>query len=197
MENQIFQLKFTSKQFSKMASKELKHHDAELNKVRKAIQKDDAEIARIHGQNAIRIKNQANGYLRLASRMDAVASRLESAIKMKQVTKQMGSVTKAMDKVLGTMNVAQIEKTMSAFESAFEEVDMRSQMVEGALNSSTAGGAHEDEVDALLEQVSDAHGLEFASRAANASTAPVHQQEQVQEEAAEEALEKRLAALRG
>ena len=36
-------------------------------------------------QNAIREKTQALNYLRLSSRIDAVAARLESAIRMKQV----------------------------------------------------------------------------------------------------------------
>lgn len=39
-----------------------------------------------HKQNAIREKNQALNYLRLSSRIDAVAARLESAIRMKQVS---------------------------------------------------------------------------------------------------------------
>jgi len=66
--------------------------------------------ARIHAQNAIRNKSNAQNYLRLASRVDAVSSRLESAIKMQQVTKSMGSVVKGMDKVLASMNVEQITK---------------------------------------------------------------------------------------
>lgn len=38
-------------------------------------------------QNSIREKNQALNYLRLSSRIDAVAARLESAIRMKQVSR--------------------------------------------------------------------------------------------------------------
>ena len=44
----------------------------QLLKVKKAIEKGDMEIGRIYGQNAIRLKNEGNGYLKLASRMDAV-----------------------------------------------------------------------------------------------------------------------------
>lgn len=52
----------------------------------KAIEKGNVEGARIYAQNAIREKNQALNYLRLASRIDAVASRVESAVRMKQVS---------------------------------------------------------------------------------------------------------------
>ena len=40
------------------------------------------EGARIYAQNAIREKNQSLNFLRLGSRVDAVAARLESAIRM-------------------------------------------------------------------------------------------------------------------
>jgi charged multivesicular body protein 1 len=43
------------------------------------------EGARIYGQNVIREKNQALNFLRLSSRVDAVAARLETAIRMQQV----------------------------------------------------------------------------------------------------------------
>jgi hypothetical protein len=40
------------------------------------------EGARIYAQNAIREKNSSLNFLRLGSRVDAVAARLESAIRM-------------------------------------------------------------------------------------------------------------------
>lgn len=40
------------------------------------------EGARIYAQNVIREKNQSLNFLRLGSRVDAVAARLETAIRM-------------------------------------------------------------------------------------------------------------------
>ena len=60
-------------------------------------------------------------------------------------------------------------------------------------------GMPEDAVESLLQQVSDEHGLQFASRAADASTAPVAMSAPTAaalQESQEDALEKRLAALR-
>ena len=82
LDKQLFNLKFTSKQLSRMHKKSEKQEKEELLKVKKAMEKGDVESARIYAQNAIRIKNTGNGYLRLSSRLDAVASRLESAMKM-------------------------------------------------------------------------------------------------------------------
>ena len=43
------------------------------------------EGARIYAENAIREKNQSLNFLKLGSRIDAVAARLETAIRMQQV----------------------------------------------------------------------------------------------------------------
>merc|ERR1719359_707085 len=159
LENQLFQLKFTSKQLGRLSKKCEKD---EKEKIRKCLEKDNHDGARIHAQNAIRQKNNAQNYLRLSSRVDAVSSRLESAIKMQQVTKSMGNVVKGMDKVLGSMNVEAITKVMDQFEKSFEDMDVRSEYVEGAMNSSTAGSMPEEQVDELMQMVADQHGLQMA-----------------------------------
>lgn len=94
-------------------------------------------------------------------RVDAVSSRLESAIKMQQVTKSMGNVVKGMDKVLGSMNVEAITKVMDQFEKSFEDMDVRSEYVEGAMNSSTTAAMPEEQVDELMQMVADEHGLKM------------------------------------
>ena len=67
----------------------------------------------------------------------------------------------------------QIGAVMEKFEASFDEAEVRSQYVENAMNSSTASTMPEEAVESLLQQVSEEHGLQFASRAADASTAPV------------------------
>ena len=104
------QLKFTAKQLNRLSKKCEKEEKAEKDKIKKSLEKDNHDGARIHAQNAIRNKSNAQNYLRLSSRVDAVSSRLESAIKMQQVTKSMGSVVKGMDKVLKSMNVEAISR---------------------------------------------------------------------------------------
>jgi charged multivesicular body protein 1 len=96
------------------------------------------------------------------------------------------------------MDINQIGAVMDKFEASFDEADVRSQYVENAMNSSTASTMPEDAVESLLQQVSDEHGLQFASRAADASTAPVAMSAPTAalQESQEDALEKRLAALR-
>lgn len=192
----MFNLKFSSKQFDGMARKSSKQEQAELLKVKKMIQKGDLESARIYAQNAIRIKNTTNGYLRMASRLDGVASRVESALKMQQVSKQMGAATKGMDKVLATMNLEQIGKVMEKFEASFDNMEIVSSTVEGAMASSVAASTPDDQVHELLQKVSEEHGLEFKAKAAAASSAPIAEAVPQGGVAEAESLEQRLAALR-
>ena len=54
---------------------------------------------------------------------------------------------------------------------------MRSSYIEGAMSSATSSLTPEDEVETLMQQVADTHSLDFKSRAADASKAPVQQAE--------------------
>lgn len=69
---------------SKKSEKEEKN---EKLKLKKAIQKGNMEGARIHAENSIRQKNQSLNYLRMAARVDAVASRVQSAVTQRKVSK--------------------------------------------------------------------------------------------------------------
>lgn len=205
-EKQLFQMKFTSKQMARMAKKCEKQEAETKNKVKKAMEKGDLGSARIYAQDAIRIKNTGVNYLRLSSRLDAVASRVESAIKMQQVTKSMGSVVKGMDKVLGSMNVEAIGKVMEQFERSFEDMDVRSEYVEQTMNASTTAAMPEEEVDTLMQMVADEHGLKMVDKfgqagtnslgSASASAEQSGAPQPMASAAAEDDLEERLRRLR-
>mmetsp|Transcript_10045 Transcript_10045/g.16891 ORF Transcript_10045/g.16891 Transcript_10045/m.16891 type:complete len:194 (-) Transcript_10045:42-623(-) len=171
MENQLFNLKFTSKQLQRQAKKSEKNERLERAKVKKAIEKGNHEGARIYAQNAIREKNQALSMLRLSSRIDAVASRVQSAIHMKQVTRSMGSITKSLDKAMQSMNLEQITAVMDKFEKQFEDLDVQSQYVEQTMNQTTTLSTPQDEVDALIGKVADDHNLDLTGALGSATPA--------------------------
>ncbi|MEE6526195.1 hypothetical protein FKM82_026672, partial [Ascaphus truei] len=81
----IFQLKFTAKQLEKLAKKAEKDSNTEQAKVKKALQQKNVEVARVYAENAIRKKNEGLNWLRMASRVDAVASKVQTAVTMKGV----------------------------------------------------------------------------------------------------------------
>ena len=113
MEKHLFNLKFASKQLMRDSKKADKEEKAEKNKLKKAIEKGNMDVARIHAENAIRQKNQSLNYLRMSARIDAVASRVQTAVTTKRVTSSMQGVVKAMDSAMKSMNLEKVWKYLS------------------------------------------------------------------------------------
>lgn len=119
MEAQLFNLKFTSKQFQRQAKKSEKEIKKEKLRLKKAIEQGNTDGARIYAENAIRYKNQATNYLRLSSRLDAFAARLETEIRMNQVSRSMGAIVMGMDKAMKSMNLEMVSFFLPFFRSSF------------------------------------------------------------------------------
>ncbi|KAI9025896.1 Snf7-domain-containing protein [Phycomyces nitens] len=161
MENNLFQLKFTAKQLNKQSKRCQKDETLEKAKLKKAIQDGNMEGARIYAANAIRKKNEAINLLRLSSRIDAVASRVQTAVTMRKVTSSMANVVKGMDRAMGSMNLEKISMVMDKFESQFEDLDVQTEYMEGAMAGTTTLTTPQNEVETLMHQVADEHGLEM------------------------------------
>eukprot|EP00736_Rhodelphis_marinus_P005930 Rmarinus@m.17583 len=107
-------------------------------------------------------KNESLNYLRLSSRVDAVASKLDSAVRMSQVNENMAKMTNSLGGVLKSMDLDKISKVMTKFEQQFEDMDVQTQYVEQSIASSTAITTPEDEVSKLIMEVADANNMEIA-----------------------------------
>lgn len=141
------------------------------------------EVARIHGENAIRQKNQSLNFLRMAARIDAVASRVQTAVTTKkvylltflqtclsfslievfhsaslQVTQSMAGVVKAMDSAMRSMNLEKISALMDKFEKQFEDLDVQSSCMDTAMSQTTTTSVPQNDVDSLMQQVADEAG---------------------------------------
>jgi charged multivesicular body protein 1 len=197
LEEQLIDLRITSKQMLRSAKKCEKNEKAAIEKLKKAIKQGNSEGAKIYGQNAIREKNQALNFLRMSSRIDAVASRLETAVRMNDVTGAMKGVVKGMEKGLAAMNVEEISKIMDKFEGQFEDLDVKAEYMEGTMNATTASSTPAEQVDNLIMMVADENDLALGD--AFSEMGPVGSKvPEPKEQAAPEAdsLEARLANLR-
>jgi len=162
MERQLFNLKFTSKQLVRQSKRCEKNEKQNKLKLKQAIEKGNMDGARIYAENAIREKNQALNYLRLSSRIDAVSARVETAVRMRQVTRSMAGIVSSLDKAAKAMNIEKITQVMDQFEKQVEDLDVQSTYMEGAMNQTTTLSTPQDQVDMLISQVADEHGLELA-----------------------------------
>jgi len=161
MDNSSMQLKFTARQLAANSKRAVREEKKEKAKLKKAIEQGNTEGARIYAQNAIRQKNQALNYLRLSSRVEAVASRVESASRMKTVTYSMANIVQAMDRSMKEMNLEKMTQIMDQFEQQFEDMDVQADYVEQAMNQTTAMATPQGQVDELIQQVAAEHGLEL------------------------------------
>merc|ERR1712141_425338 len=138
-----------------------KEEEAEKTKLKKAIEKGNMEVARIHAENAIRKKNESLNLLRTSARVDAVASRVQTAVTTKRMTQSMQGVVKAMDSAMKSMNLEKISGLMDKFEKDFEDLDVQTSVMEGAMSQTTATNVPQDAVEQLMKQQADEAGLEL------------------------------------
>lgn len=85
-----------------------KEESAQKALLKKAIQQNNQEGAKIYANNVIRKRNEALNYLRLSARFDAVASQISTAVSMGMVSKTMGQVVGGLEKALETNNLEQV-----------------------------------------------------------------------------------------
>ncbi|ELK36896.1 Charged multivesicular body protein 1a [Myotis davidii] len=156
----LFQLKFTAKQLEKLAKKAEKDSKAEQAKVKKALQQKNVECARVYAENAIRKKNEGVNWLRMASRVDAVASKVQTAVTMKGVTKNMAQVTKALDRALSSMDLQKVSAVMDKFEQQVQNLDVHTSVMEDSMSSATTLTTPQEQVDSLIVQIAEENGLE-------------------------------------
>ena len=198
MEDTLFELRMASKTMERESKKCEKKEKENIAKVKKAIQQGNREGAQIYAQNAIREKNQALNHLRMASRIDAVASRVQSAVQMNSLTKNMKGVTVGMDKTISNMNVDELAKVMDKFEKQFEDLDVKGQYMEDAIGNTTATMTPANQVDQLIAVVADENNLELGQAFSDLGPLQTGIQKNEAEKEAPNAddLEARLAALR-
>lgn len=199
MQELLFQLRFSCKQLERLSKRAEKDEKLQRAKIKKAIQQGNMEGAKIYAENAIRKKNESLNYLRMSSKIDAVQSKVQSAITMKGVTKNMGSVVKALDKAINSMDLQKVSAVMEQFEQQFEDLDVRTAVVEDAMGSATTTTTPLAQVDSLIQQVAEENGLDIMDQLAQAQSVPsgaVSSTTSERSVAAEDALSRRLAALR-
>jgi len=126
------------------------------------LQQGNQDGARIYASNAIRKKSESLNLLRLASRIDAVASRVETAVTIRQVTGNMTSVVKGMDKAMESMNLERISLVMDKFESQFSDLDVQTSYMEDTMSSTTAVSTPQDQVDSLMKLMAEEANIELA-----------------------------------
>lgn len=200
MQEVVFKMRFTSKTIGRQANKSEKQIAVEERKAKEALAKNNLAGARIHAENAIRNRNEALGYLKLQSQLEAVAAKLQSQQVRAQVSNNMVAVTQNLSQALGSMDVAQIGYTMEKFIQQSEDLDLQTKYMDSAIGESTSSSTPQGQVDGLLQRIADENNLEFSEKIEGVD-APVNRPNPLQRPSQHADpnvdLEARLAALQG
>ena len=70
-------------------------------------------------------------------------------------------VVKGMSAAMKSMNLEKISSLMDNFEKQFEDLDVQTSVMEGAMSQTTATNIPQDSVDVLMRQAADEAGLEL------------------------------------
>ena len=162
LEDTIFEMRLANKQLTKESQRCEKEERQEKEKAKRNLEKGLIDIARIHAENAIRKKNESLNYLRLASKMDAVASRIQSASRTESMTTNFARVIPQMNRVMKNMKLENISQTMTDFEKCFENLDVASGFINESLNQTTSVSAPKEQVDGLLGEIASEHNIKVS-----------------------------------
>jgi charged multivesicular body protein 1 len=108
--------------------------------------------------------------------------RVETAVRMQKVTHSMKGVVEGMDAALKSMDLQQISALMDRFDKTFEDLDVASATMEQSMSSQSSMSTPVDQVDSLVAQIADEHGLTLGEKlpqAAQTSTQPVGEQDEL------------------
>merc|ERR1712159_627429 len=201
MQEMVFGLKLQAKELSRSAQKSAKASAAEKKKIKKALEQGNMEAARLYTENTIRKNRENMNYQKLSARAKAVASKLDSAVQINRVSAKMSKITQKLGPTMNAMSTPEVAKNMGDFESMFEDMEVREQMMGDAIDGTTTNMIPEDEVSALLSAEAAAHNIEIGHLLPDA-VVPGAQGDAAQEKVGaldaggEATLEERLAALR-
>lgn len=107
----------------------------------------------------------------------------------------MGSVVKSLESAINSMELEKVSRIMDKFEQEFEDLDVHTSVMEGAMGSATTISAPGQQVDDLIRQVAEESGLDVAQQLASVPTNPVGESMASASED-QDPLSRRLAALR-
>lgn len=177
----------------------LKREEAKLVKeIKDAAAKGNVAGAKILAKNLVRIRNQQTKLLSAMAGLRGVSVSMQTAVATGTVAQSLGQAGQAMAAVGQTQDLKAVQKTAMQFAKESETMEMKGEMMDGALESAM-GDDVEEEMDEVMERVMDEIGVSITTQLKAApqqrAAAPARQQQQ-QQESEEDDLLARLAALK-
>ena len=192
------EFRMQAKQMEKEAVRAQKNAEQQKAKAKTYMDKGDMESAKVIAGEAIRYQHESTNLHKMSGKMSAVSAKLDSAVRSTQVSEQIKNAVPSMTKALKTLNSAGMNKNMADFEKVFEDLDVKTADLNGALESSV-GVQDSEAVTNLLAEMQGQNALAAQGEMVNVNQAKIEVPEEAKEEVKNDEIgdmERRLAALR-
>ncbi|CAF1379309.1 unnamed protein product [Rotaria sp. Silwood1] len=155
-----FQFKMQTKMLERQAISHDKQEKIERDKVKKALMKGNIEAAKIHAENAIRHHSESLNCKRMAARVDGVQARVANSAAQRQMAASLKQTVSLMSKVTANMPLTETSKLMDSLERNFEDLEVKTKVMDDAMQNATSVQQPVDQVAKLMQEMADEAGIE-------------------------------------
>ena len=124
--------------------------------------------AKIYAETVIRNRKEALNLKRFGVKMGALSAKLESAHRTQNVSETIAKTLPMLQRCMTKMDSLGIGQNISDFERVFEDMDVKVEEMNGAMDNIYATTIDQSEVSNLLQEMKDAHGMEIGDGIQNA-----------------------------
>ena len=163
-----FEMKHTSKSLDKQANKVEQNMKKEEQKVIALMNSGNHEAARISAESIIRMKGEALNCRRMAAQMGAVAQKLETADRTKNISTSIKKSVPIIQRGLKQMEKIGISKAVAEFDQVFEELDVKADSMNTALDGVYSSTIDQGNVETLMKQLQESQAMEQENNLGNA-----------------------------
>lgn len=150
----LFQLKMSSKRFLRESKKAQKDKEKNLKSAKACLLKGDEEGARLYTVNAQNNINDYKKYLRMSSRLDAIAGSLKSNYNFADIMKHLShNVNPILIKEADSMDLRELCKNFETFQEAFDKMSVNANIMGENFDKVTSEGNTVENADNLFNQL--------------------------------------------
>jgi charged multivesicular body protein 1 len=158
LEDQMFNVKMMIKVLNSNSNKMKNKYRNTVKRIKTLVRQNDEESALILADHAIQQRQLQLRYMRLSLKLDIVSSIIQSSMETQYST---SGISELIDTITCNVDPNSIIDQVERFENLFDDMNVKTQFIEGTLESSTAlNTSATSEAKNLISHIKDSVALE-------------------------------------
>merc|ERR1739838_813053 len=129
--------------------------------IKKMAKDGQMDAVKVMAKDLVRSKQYVKKMIMMKANIQAVSLKITTLKSQDAMMQAMKGVTKAMAQMNNRMKMPQLQKIMMDFERQSEMLDMKTEMMDDAVDDAMAGSDDEEESEAIVKEVLDELGLQM------------------------------------